>query len=201
MTGKPDDIERVTSGLEGGRRKRSRKTTSPAAYPTTRVALARREARADAGRYLAGLYPLEDFAPLLRTPAGPSAWTGPTAGSGSPTAATAWKTGCERTSRGSRGSSWILSPGGEAHRTARLLYPQDQERADEHARQWRQLLKDEGGAVLAAVLSEWEWPRRPGLREAVDELIGYLERTPTAWSTPNTWPTVGASAAARWRAL
>jgi hypothetical protein len=35
MTGKPDDIERVPSGLVGGRRKRSRKTTSLAAYPTT----------------------------------------------------------------------------------------------------------------------------------------------------------------------
>src|SRR5271157_4371139 len=35
VTGKPDDIERVTSGLAGGRRERSRKTTSPAAYPTT----------------------------------------------------------------------------------------------------------------------------------------------------------------------
>ena len=34
MTGKPDDIERVLSGLMGGRRKRDRKTTSPAAYPT-----------------------------------------------------------------------------------------------------------------------------------------------------------------------
>src|SRR4029077_15388761 len=29
---------------------------------------------------------------------------------------------------------------------------------------------------LAASLSEWEWPRRPGLREAAGELIGYLER-------------------------
>jgi hypothetical protein len=35
VTGKPDDIERVTSGLAGGRRERSQKTTSPAAYPTT----------------------------------------------------------------------------------------------------------------------------------------------------------------------
>src|ERR1051326_7287736 len=35
VTGKPDDIERVTSGLAGGRRRRGRKTTSPAAYPTT----------------------------------------------------------------------------------------------------------------------------------------------------------------------
>src|SRR5262245_14209558 len=38
VTGKPDDIERVPSGLAGGRRKRGRKTTSPAAYPTRSAA-------------------------------------------------------------------------------------------------------------------------------------------------------------------
>ena len=42
--------------------------------------------------------------------------------------------------------------------------------------QWCQLLKEEGGAVLAVVLREWDWPRRAGLSEAVDGLIGYLER-------------------------
>ena len=35
---------------------------------------------------------------------------------------------------------------------ARLLHPKDEDQAEEQARQWRQLLKDEGGAVLAAVL-------------------------------------------------
>ena len=30
--------------------------------------------------------------------------------------------------------------------------------------------------MLAAVLREWDWPRRPGLGEAADEVIGYLER-------------------------
>ena len=59
---------------------------------------------------------------------------------------------------------------------ARRLHPEDEAQAEEQARRWRQLLKDEGGAVLAAVLSEWDWPRRPGLGEAVDELVGYLER-------------------------
>ena len=59
---------------------------------------------------------------------------------------------------------------------ARLLHPQDEERAEEQARGWCQLLKAEGGAVLAAVLREWDWPRRAGLSEAADELIGYLER-------------------------
>src|SRR5208337_3006836 len=59
---------------------------------------------------------------------------------------------------------------------ARLLSPQDENQAEDQARQWCQLLKEEGGAVLAAVLREWDWPRRAGLSEAVDGLIGYLER-------------------------
>ena len=29
---------------------------------------------------------------------------------------------------------------------------------------------------MAAVLREWDWPVRPGLREAADDLIAYLER-------------------------
>ena len=59
---------------------------------------------------------------------------------------------------------------------ARRLYPAEETRAEEQAQQWRQLLKDEGGAVLAAVLSAGDWPPRAGLSEAVAELIGYLER-------------------------
>src|SRR5205085_668013 len=53
-------------------------------------------------------------------------------------------------------------------------WPDDEALAEEQARGWRGLLKQEGGAVLAAVLSEWDWPRRPGLGEAVAELTGYL---------------------------
>jgi hypothetical protein len=128
-------------------------------------------------RYLSGLYPLEDFGPLLRRPAG--------------------QVGMDRADR------WIgLSDGGNglearleenfprvemiildffhpAERLtglARLLHPQDEADAEAQARWWRQLLKEEGGAVLAAVLSEWDWPRRPGLSEAVADLVGYLER-------------------------
>ena len=59
---------------------------------------------------------------------------------------------------------------------ARLLHPGDEERAEDQARGWCRLLKEEGGAVLAVVLREWDWPRRAGLSEAADELIGYLER-------------------------
>ena len=59
---------------------------------------------------------------------------------------------------------------------SRLLHPGDEERAEDQARGWCRLLKEEGGALLAAVLREWDWPRRVGLSEAADELIGYLER-------------------------
>jgi hypothetical protein len=128
-------------------------------------------------RYLSGLYPLEPFTPLLRRPAA--------------------HVGMDRADR------WIgLSDGGSGLEDrllenfprievvildfyhpaekltglARLLHPQDEGQAEEQAGQWRGLLKDEGGAVLSAVLDEWEWPRRTGVQEAADELIGYLRR-------------------------
>jgi hypothetical protein len=127
-------------------------------------------------RYLSGLYPLEEFTPLLRKPAA--------------------AVGMDRADR------WIgLSDGGNGLEgrlienfprveviildfyhpaekltgLARRLHPEDETRSEAQARQWRQLLKDEGGAVLAAVLREWDWPRRKGLSEAVAELLVYLE--------------------------
>ena len=66
----------------------------------------------------------------------------------------------ELPARGSRSSSISFTRGREATGLARLLHPQDQTQAEDQARQWRQLLKGEGGAVL----SEWDRPRRPGLR-------------------------------------
>ena len=128
-------------------------------------------------RYLSGLYPLEDFAPLLRAPAGhvgmdrADRWIGLSDGGN----------GLEDRLRENfpRVALIILDffhPAEKLTGLARLLYPKDEDQAEEQARQWRGLLKDEGGAVLAVVLSEWQWPRRPGLIEAVDDLVGYLER-------------------------
>src|SRR5512135_2576592 len=136
-------------------------------------------------RYLAGLYPLEDFAPLLRAPAGhvgmdrAGRWIGLSDGGN----------GLEGRLRENfpRVELVILDffhPAEKLTRLARLLCPKDEAQADDQARRWRQLLKDEGGAVLAAVLSEWDWPRRPGLREAADELIGYLERNAHRMESP-----------------
>jgi hypothetical protein len=128
-------------------------------------------------RYLSGLYPLEDFTPLLRTPAGhvgmdrADRWIGLSDGGN----------GLEDRLRENFPRVEVIlldffHPAERLTGLARLLYPQDEDQTEDQARRWRQLLKEEGGAVLGAVLREWDWPRRPGLREAVDELVGYLER-------------------------
>jgi hypothetical protein len=128
-------------------------------------------------RYLSGLYPLEEFTPLLRTPAGhvgmdrADRWIGLSDGG------IGWEGRLQENFP--RVEVIILDffhPAEKLTGLARLLHPQDEDQAEDQARQWRQLLKDEGGAVLAAVLREGDWPRRPGLSEAVDDLIGYLER-------------------------
>lgn len=128
-------------------------------------------------RYLSGLYPLEDFAPLLRAPAGrvgmdrADRWIGLSDGGNGLEARL-----LENFPRLERVILDFFHPAEKLTALARLLHPADEGRAEEQARRWRGLLKDEGGAVLAAVLTEWEWPRRPGLGEAVDDLVGYLRR-------------------------
>jgi hypothetical protein len=127
-------------------------------------------------RYLSGLYPLVEMGPLLRKPAAQvgmdvaDRWLGLSDGGN----------GLESrlTENFPRLEVVILDffhPAEKLTGLARLLHPKDEACAEEQARQWRQLLKEEGGALLAAVLREWLWPRRPGLAEAVAEVVGYLE--------------------------
>jgi hypothetical protein len=128
-------------------------------------------------RYVAGLYPLAEFGPLLRKPAGQvgmdqaDLWIGLTDGGN----------GLEDRLEENfpRVEVVILDffhPAERLTGLARLLHPKDEATAEEQARQWRGLLKDEGGALLAAVLRAHPWPRRPGLAEAVSEVVEYLER-------------------------
>lgn len=128
-------------------------------------------------RYLAGMYPLAEIAPLLRKPAGAvgmdraDRWIGLSDGG----------VGLEDRLKENfpRVEVIILDffhPAERLTGLARLLCAPDEEKAEDQARQWRQLLKAEGGAVLAAVLREWDWPRRAGLNEAVAEVTGYLDR-------------------------
>jgi hypothetical protein len=128
-------------------------------------------------RYLSGLYPPEEFTPLLRTPAGAvgmdraDRWIGLSDGG----------MGLEDRLKENfpRVEAIILDffhPAERLTGLARLLHPKDEGRAEDQARRWCQLLKDEGGAVLAAVLREWDWPRLKGLKEAVEDLLVYLGR-------------------------
>jgi hypothetical protein len=128
-------------------------------------------------RYRAGLYPLVEIAELLRKPAGrvgmdqADRWLGLTDGG----------SGLEDrlTENFPRVEAIILDfyhPADKLTGLARLLHPQQELQAEEQARQWCRLLKEEGGALLAAVLREEDWPRRAGLNDAANDLIGYLER-------------------------
>jgi hypothetical protein len=129
-------------------------------------------------RYVAGLYGLEEVGPLLRKQAGQvgmgeaDCWIGLSDGG----------SGLEDRLRENFPLMEVVildffHPAEKLTSLARLLWPKDEARAEEQARQWCRLLKDEGGALLAAALREWDWPpRRPGLAEALDEVAGYLER-------------------------
>ena len=128
-------------------------------------------------RYLSGLDTLEEFTPRLRPLAGrvgmdqADRWIGLSDGGN----------GLEERLRENfpRVEVVILDffhPAERLTGLARRLHPDDEDRAEEQARLWRQLLLDEGGAVLGSVLSEWDWPKRSGLSDAVDELVGYLGR-------------------------
>lgn len=129
-------------------------------------------------RYVSGLYPLEEVGPLLRRQAGQvgmdqaDLWLGLTDGGN----------GLE----GRLVENFPLvavvildffHPAEKLTGLARLLHPKDDAQAEAQAREWRGLLKGEGGALLAAALREWDWPaRRPGLAEAVADVVGYIER-------------------------
>jgi hypothetical protein len=129
-------------------------------------------------RYVAGLYSLEEVGPLLRKQAGQvgmdqaDLWLGLTDGGN----------GLE--SRLTENFPLVqvvildfYHPAEKLTGLARLLYPKEEARAEEQARAWCRLMKEEGGALLAAVLRAWDWPpRRPGLAAAVEEFVDYVEK-------------------------
>jgi hypothetical protein len=131
-----------------------------------------------AARYVAGLYPLEEVGPLLRKQAGQvgmgqaDCWLGLSDGGN----------GLEDRLRENFPllREVILDfyhPAEKLTGLARLLHPTDEAAAQGQARDWCRLMKEEGGALLAAVLRAWDWPRRrPALARAVEDVAGYLER-------------------------
>jgi hypothetical protein len=128
-------------------------------------------------RYLAGLYSLEKVGPLLRRQAAQvgmqqaDCWLGLSDGGN----------GLEGRIEENFPLVQVVildffHPAEKLTGLARLLDPSDAAQAEEQARDWCRLLKEEGGAVLAAVLREWDWPPgRPGLAEAVAEFVAYVQ--------------------------
>jgi hypothetical protein len=129
-------------------------------------------------RYISGLYPLQEVGPLLRKQAGQvgmaeaDCWLGLSDGGN----------GLEDRIEENFPLVEVVildffHPAEKLTALARLLHPQEETLAQDQARQWCRLMKEEGGALLAAVLREEVWPaRRPGLAEAVAAVVGYLER-------------------------
>lgn len=129
-------------------------------------------------RYLSGLYPLEEMGPLLRRQAAQvgmseaDCWIGLSdAGSGLE----------DRIEENFPLVEVVIldfyHPAKRLMELAGLLYPGYERCAEEQGRAWCSLMKAEGGALLAAVLREWEWPSgREELAAKVDEVAGYMER-------------------------
>jgi hypothetical protein len=127
-------------------------------------------------RYVCGLYPLADLGPLLRRQGAQvgmdraELWLALTDGG----------SGLEDFVLGNfpRVEVVILDFWHAAEYLADLakaLYPKDDEQAQAQTRQWCQLLKEEGGAAMTAVLREWDWPpRQPAVRAQLARVLEYF---------------------------
>ena len=127
-------------------------------------------------RYVAGLSPVAEMAPLLRKPAACVGMTEADGWLGLSDGGSGLEDRLEENFP--RRREIILDfyhPAEKLTVLAKLLYPKDDKSSEEQARQWCGLLKEEGGALLAAVLREWDGPRRTGLAAAVADVVGYLE--------------------------
>ncbi len=129
------------------------------------------------GRSLAGLSALEEFTPLLRRPTGDLGRGRADRGIGRSDGGNGRQDRLrENFPRGAVILLDFFPPAERLTGLARLLDPQDEDPAEDPTRPWCQLLKDEGGVLLAAVLRPGDGPRRVGRKEAVSAGIGYLER-------------------------
>jgi hypothetical protein len=113
-------------------------------------------------RYLAGLYDLAALGPLLRRQAGQvgmdraELWVALTDGG------SGLEGFCQQNFN--RPDLVLILDFYHAasylEKLAKALHPTDEAAATTQAEQWCRLLKDEGGAVMLAVLRQWTWPTR-----------------------------------------
>jgi hypothetical protein len=126
-------------------------------------------------RYISGLYPLAEMGPLLRR----QAWQVDLDGADVWVALSDGGVGLEDFVREyfPRVGAVILDFYHASEYLAKLasaLHPTDQEAALAQTKSWSELLRDEGGEVLMAVLEEWGWPSVKGLAAVREEVLGYL---------------------------
>ena len=126
-------------------------------------------------RYVSGLYPLAEMGPLLRQQGAAvgldraDVWVALTDGG----------SGLEDWVRTNfpRVDAVILDFYHASEHVAELaagLHPGDEAAALAQTREWCRVLRDEGGAVLVAVLEEFAWPTLKGLAGVRAEVLRYL---------------------------
>jgi hypothetical protein len=137
--------------------------------------LPKRGARMQA-RYVSGLYPLAEMGPLLRQQAAQvgmdaaEVWIALTDGG----------VGLEAfmATNFPRVSAVILDFWHAAEylaKLAKVLHAQDEVKATAQTEQWSRILKQEGGTMMIAVLTEWAWPERVvGLKQTREEVLTYF---------------------------
>lgn len=126
-------------------------------------------------RYVSGLYPLAEMGPLLRK-------QGAQVGLDQ---ADVWVALCDG---GSGLEDWVREnfPRVEAvildfyhaaeylAKLSAALHLNDEDAALEQTKAWARQLRDEGGAVMIAVLENWDWPSVKGLGAVRGEVLGYF---------------------------
>jgi hypothetical protein len=148
--------------------------------PLEELRQAAADARRDAlrARYLSGLYELNDVGPLMRRMAGrvgmeqAQVWVALTDGG----------IGLEGFMQKNFNRADLVlildfyHAASYLEKLAKTLHPKDEEASKSQAEQWCSLLKAEGGAVLLAVLREWDWPGRKSqaLREQLEAVLTYF---------------------------
>src|SRR5262249_46687796 len=113
-------------------------------------------------RYLAGLYPLAEIGPLFRRQAAPGGMEAAKGG----VAVTDGGNGLEEFAQRNFNRPDLVQildfyhAASYLEKLAKAVHPTDEAASVAQAEQWCGLLKDEGGAVVLAVLREWAWPAR-----------------------------------------
>ena len=130
-------------------------------------------------RYLSGLYALQDLGPLMRRLANrvgmeqAEVWIALTDGG----------SGLEEFMQKNFNRPDLVlildfyHAASYLEKLAKALHPKDEEAASSQAERWCSLLKAEGGALMLAVLRQWDWPSRKSqtLAEQLEAVLTYFE--------------------------